>query len=71
MHTNRMGKSNRTFVHTIVFLSSAIIIYYCLSNIWALIEPQIRNDLIINNFNFLHRQVNLHTNDKMIYHRLS
>ena len=44
--------------------SSAIIIYHCLSNIWALFEPQLRKALIINNFNILHRQVNLHTNDK-------
>ena len=42
----------------------AIIVYHCLSNIWALFEPQIRKVLIINNFNILHRQVNLHTNDK-------
>ena len=63
MYTNRMGKLNRTFTH-ISYLSSAIIIYYCLSNIWALFEPQIRKVLIINNFNILHRQVNLHTNDK-------
>ena len=38
-------------------LSSAIIVYYCLSNIWALFEPQICKALIINNFNILHRQV--------------
>lgn len=27
--------------------------------------------LVVNWSNMLHRQVNLHTNDKMIYHRLS
>ena len=52
-------------------LSLVVIIYHCLSNIGALFEPQLRKALIINNFNILHRQVNLHTNDKMIYHRLS
>ena len=31
---------------------------------WALFEPQLRKVLIINNFYFLHRQVELHTNDK-------
>ena len=46
------------------YLSSAIIVYHCLSNIWAVFEPQFRKVLIINNFNILHRQVNLHTNDK-------
>ena len=45
-------------------MSGFIIVYHCLSNIWAAFEPQICNDLIINNFNILHRQVNLHTNDK-------
>ena len=38
-------------------VSSAIIVYHCLSNIWALFEPQIRKVLIINNFKILHRQV--------------
>ena len=38
-------------------LSLVVIIYHCLSNIWALFEPQICNGLIINNFNFLRRQV--------------
>ena len=38
-------------------LSSAIIVYHCLSNIWALFEPQLCKLLIINNFNILHRQV--------------
>ena len=52
------------FATIAIYLSSAIIVYYCLSNIWALFEPQIRKVLIINNFNILHRQVNLHTNDK-------
>ena len=45
-------------------LSLVVIIYHCLSNIGALFEPQLRKALIINNFNILHRQVNLHTNDK-------
>ena len=58
-----MGKSNRTFAHPIVFII-AIIVYPCLSNIWAVFEPQICKALIINNFYFLHRQVKLHTNDK-------
>ena len=58
MHTNRMGKSNRTFAHPIVFIIS-LIVYYCLSNIWAVFEPQIRNGLIINNFCFLHRQITI------------
>ena len=52
------------FATIAIYLSSAIIVYHCLSNIWALFEPQIRKVLIINNFNILHRQVNLHTNDK-------
>ena len=34
-------------------------------------HPQKPISLTINNLHFLHRQVNLHTNDKMIYHRLS
>lgn len=38
-------------------LSSAIIVYHCLSNIWAVFEPQLCKILIINNFNILHRQV--------------
>ena len=45
-------------------LSLIVIVYHCLSNIWALFEPQLCKVLIINNFNILHRQVNLHTNDK-------
>ena len=45
-------------------LSLIVIIYHCLSNIWAVFEPQICKALIINNFNILHRQVVLHTNDK-------
>ena len=45
-------------------LSLIIIVYHCLSNIWALFELRLRKALIINNFHFLHRQVNLHTNDK-------
>ena len=34
-----------------------VIIYHCLSNIWALFEPQLRKVLIINTFNILHRKV--------------
>ena len=49
--------SSAKFVPIAINLSSAIIVYYCLSNIWALFEPQIRKVLIINNFNILHRQV--------------
>ncbi len=45
------------FATIAIYLSSAIIVYHCLSNIWALFEPQIRKVLIINNFNILHRQV--------------
>ena len=45
-------------------VSSSIIVYHCLSNIWAVFEPQIRKVLIINNFYILHRQVKLPTNDK-------
>ena len=56
--------SSAKFATIAIYLSSAIIVYHCLSNIWALFEPQIRKVLIINNFNILHRQVNLHTNDK-------
>ena len=52
------------FAPIVIYLSSAIIVYHCLSNIWALFEPRIRKVLIINDFNILHRQVNLHTNDK-------
>ena len=45
-------------------LSLVVIIYHCLSNIWAVFEPQLCKALIINTFNNLHRQVKLHTNDK-------
>ena len=38
-------------------LSLVVIIYHCLSNIWALFEPQLRKVLIINTFNILHRKV--------------
>ena len=38
-------------------LSLIVIVYHCLSNIWAVFEPQIHKVLIINNFNILHRQV--------------
>ena len=56
--------SSAKFATIAIYLSSAIIVYYCLSNIWALFEPQISKALIINNFNILHRKVKLHTNDK-------
>ena len=39
-------------------LSLVVIIYHCLSNIWAVFEPQLCKALIINTFNILHRQVN-------------
>ena len=52
------------FATIAIYLSSAIIVYHCLSNIWAVFEPQLCKVLIINNFNILHRQVKLHTNDK-------
>ena len=63
--------SSAKFATIAIYLSSAIIVYHCLSNIWAVFEPQLCKALIINNFNILHRQVNLLTNDKMIYLRLS
>ena len=44
-------------LRTLDDLSLIIIVYHCLSNIWAVFEPQIRKVLIINNFNTLHRQV--------------
>ena len=56
--------SSAKFATIAIYLSSAIIVYYCLSNIWAVFEPQTRKAIIINNFYILHRQVNLHTNDK-------
>ena len=37
-------------------LSLVVIIYHCLSNIWAVFEPQLCKALIINTFNILHRQ---------------
>lgn len=40
-------------------LSSFITVYHCLSNIWAVFEPQIRKVLIINNFYILHRDFSL------------
>ena len=38
-------------------LSLVVIIYHCLSNIWAVFEPQLCKALIINTFNILHRKV--------------
>ena len=51
------GQIKASYLLILSYLSSAIIVYYCLSNIWAVFEPQIRNGLIINNFHILHRQV--------------
>ena len=45
-------------------LSLIVIIYHCLSNIWALFEPQLCKTFIINNFDILHRQVRLRANNK-------
>ena len=41
------------FATIAIYLSSAIIVYHCLSNIGALFEPQLRKALIINTFNIL------------------
>ena len=41
----------------LLYLSSAVIVYHCLSNIWAVFEPQFRKVFIINNFYILHWQV--------------
>ena len=58
------GQIKTSYLLILSYLSSAIIIYHYLSNIWAVFEPQLRRVLIINNFNILHRQVNLRTNNK-------
>ena len=49
------GQIKTSYLLILSYLSSAIIVYYCLSNIWAVFEPQLRKALIINNFNILHR----------------
>ena len=38
MYTNRMGKLNIIFAHTVVFLS-VVMVYHCLSQVWATIAP--------------------------------
>ena len=53
------------FATIAIYLSSAIIVYYCLSNIWTVFEPQLCKVLIINDFNILHRQVKYNNGDKL------
>ena len=56
------------FATIAIYLSSAIIVYHCLSNIWALFEPQLCKTLIINTFNILHRSLEYH--NKLIIYKL-
>ena len=52
-----MHKAKGYVVVAAMNYSLVVSVYHCLSNIWALFEPQLRKTLIINNFYILHRQV--------------
>lgn len=53
------GQIETSYLLILSYLSSAIIVYHCLSNNWAVFEPKPRKILIINNFYFLHRKAYL------------